>query len=70
MLKKVDFYWSDRWQRRINVYQCAACGKEMTDLNKARPALTKEHAQACNESHEKPLEPGESSRSANCGEPR
>ena len=41
--KKVDYYWSDKWQRVINVYQCPECGKDVSDLDKKKPEIEKEH---------------------------
>lgn len=49
-LKKVDYYWSDRWQKVINIYKCKSCGKEFSDLDKTKPALQKDHD--CNQSME------------------
>ena len=42
-LKKIDFYWSDRWWRVIGVYRCANCLKEMTNLRMKRPDLEISH---------------------------
>lgn len=43
VIRKVDFYWSDRWRRVINIYRCPECGKEMSDLNARKPKLNRDH---------------------------
>lgn len=42
-LKKVTFYWSDRWQRVINIYKCDKCGREFNDLLMAKPKIERLH---------------------------
>ena len=43
VMRKVDFYYSDRWRRVINIYRCSKCGKEESDLNATKPEIERDH---------------------------
>jgi Zn ribbon nucleic-acid-binding protein len=35
IIKKTDWYWSDRWQKVINCYECVDCGKHLSSLDES-----------------------------------
>jgi len=43
IMRKVDFYWSDRWQRVINIYRCSRCGGDENDLSMNKPEIERTH---------------------------
>ena len=43
VMRKIDFYYSDRWRRVINIYRCSKFGKEESDFTATKPEIERDH---------------------------